>query len=91
LYKASIEAYYFAKDTGLEIDFVISYDGYACLVEAKAKTGNTKSSKTIMKHPDHYGPVKLIKTGDYNIGETGDILTIPQYAVFLLGRHSVKF
>ena len=91
LHKAGIEAYYFAKDTGLEIDFVISYNGYACLVEAKAKTGNTKSSKTIMKHPDHYGPVKLIKTGDYNIGETGDILTIPQYAVFLLGRHNVKF
>ncbi len=54
LSKAGIEAYYFAKETGLEVDFVISYDGFATLVEAKAKNGNSKSSKTIMKNPEHY-------------------------------------
>lgn len=84
LHKAGIDVYYYAKESGLEIDFVICYNSNACLVEAKAKTGNTKSSKTVMKHPEHYGPTKLIKIGDYNIGETGDILTIPHYAVFLL-------
>lgn len=85
LHKSGIEVYYYAKESGLEIDFVICYDANSCLVEAKAKTGNTKSSKTVMKHPEHYGPTKLIKVGDYNIGETGDILTLPHYAVFLLG------
>ena len=83
--------YYFAKESGLEIDFVICYDGNACLVEAKAKNGNTKSSKTVMKHPDHYGPVKLIKIGDYNIGESSAILTLPNYAVFLLGIRLERF
>ncbi|MBR3202180.1 MAG: ATP-binding protein [Solobacterium sp.] len=89
LHKAGIDTYYFAKESGLEIDFVICYDANSCLVEAKAKTGNTKSSKTVMKHPEHYGPTKLIKVGDYNIGETGDILTLPHYAVFMLGYRTV--
>lgn len=38
-------------------------------MEAKAKTGNTKSSKTVMNRPEHYGKTKLIKIGDYNISE----------------------
>ena len=63
LLKAGIEPYYFAKESGLEIDFVISYNGFPTLVESKAKTGNTKSSKTVMNHPEHYGKTKLIKIG----------------------------
>lgn len=85
LNKAGIAPYYYAKASGLEIDFVISYNNYATLVEAKAKTGNTKSSKTVMKNPAHYGKTKLIKIGDYNISENGDIITIPHYMTFVLG------
>lgn len=91
LYKAGIEPYYFAKETGLEIDFVISYMGHATLVEAKAKTGNTKASKTVMKHPEHYGKTKLIKIGDYNVSEEGDIITIPHYLTFALGKLNYDF
>lgn len=91
LTKAGIEPYYFAKDSGLEIDFVISYNGYSTLVEAKAKTGNTKSSKTVMSHPEHYGKTKLIKIGDYNISEVGNIITIPHYLTFVLGKLKYDF
>ncbi len=91
LNKAGIPVYYFAKESGLEVDFVISYDGSSILIEAKSKSGNTKSSKTIMKHPDHYGKTKLIKIGDYNIGEQGDILTIPHYLTFALGKLAYDF
>lgn len=35
--KANIQPYYFAKEIGLEIDFVISYNGFSTLVEAKTK------------------------------------------------------
>ena len=87
LSKANIEPYYFAKESGLEVDFVISYNGYATLIEAKAKNGNTKSSKTIMKNKEHYGKTKLIKIGDYNVGCSEDILTIPHYLTFLLGKY----
>lgn len=91
LNKAGIEPYYFAKESGLEIDFVISYNGFATLIETKAKTGNTKSSKTVMNHPEHYGKTKLIKIGDYNIGEAGDIITIPHYLTFVLGKGKYDF
>lgn len=89
--KAGIEPFYFSKESGLEIDFVISYNGYATLIEAKAKTGNTKSSKTVMKHPEHYGKTKLIIIGDYNISEEGDIITIPHYLTFVLGKIKYDF
>ncbi len=85
--KAGFDVFYFAKETGLGIDFVICYNSFSYLVEAKAKTGNTKSSKTVMAHPDHYGKTKLLKIGDYNVGEKDDIITIPHYMTFLLGRN----
>ena len=91
LIKAGVKPYYFAKESGLEIDFVISYDGYATLVEAKAKTGNTKSSKTVMSHPEHYGKTKLIKIGDYNISKSDDIITLPHYMTFILGKVNYDF
>ena len=90
LYKSDIDVYYYAKESGLEIDFVICYKGYPYLVEAKSKTGNTKSSKTVMKHPEHYGKIKLLKIGDYNVSEDGDIITIPHYMTFLIGKSEKK-
>ena len=91
LNKAGIEPFYFAKESGLEIDFVIAYKGFSTLVEAKAKTGNTKSSKTVMQNPNHYGKTKLIKIGDYNVSEVGDIITIPHYLTFVLGKQEYNF
>ena len=91
LNKAGIDVYYYAKESGLKIDFVISYKGYSTLIEAKAKTGNTKSSKTVMNHPEHYGKTRLIKIGDYNISEEGDIITIPYYLTFVLGKQGYDF
>lgn len=86
LYKANIPVYYFAKNSGLQIDFLISYLGKSTLIEAKAKSGNVKSSKTVMSHPEHYGETRLVKFGDYNIGFENKILTLPYYLVFALGK-----
>ncbi len=91
LYKAGVPLYYYEKESGLEIDFVISYDGFPTLIEVKSKNGNTKSSKQIMNHPDRYGKTKLIKIGDYNISEFGDVITIPHYLTFVLGRVPISF
>ena len=44
--------YYFRKDSGLEIDFIMCYKGEAVLLEVKTKSGNTKSTRTILKHPE---------------------------------------
>lgn len=42
-----------------------------------------------MKHHEHYGKTRLIKIGDYNIGFENNILTIPHYLVFMLGRNEM--
>ena len=82
--KMGRKLYYFHKDSGLEIDFVIRYRGECTLVEVKASTGNTKSTKTILRHPEKYHVYSAIKLGDYNIGRTDQILTLPLYMAFLL-------
>ncbi len=82
--KMGRKLYYFRKDSGLEIDFVIRYCGECTPVEVKATTGNTKSLKTIMNHPEKYHVAHAIKLGDYNIGEMNNILTLPMYMAFLL-------
>ena len=82
--KMGRKLYYFKKNSGLEIDFVIRYMGECCPVECKASTGNTKSLKTILKHPEHYHVTHAIKLGDYNIGISNSILTLPLYMTFML-------
>lgn len=76
--------YYFHKNSGLEVDFVIRYKGECTLVEVKAVTGNTKSAKTILSHPEKYHVYSAVKLGDYNVGRTAQILTLPLYMAFLL-------
>lgn len=82
--KMGRKLYYFHKDSGLEVDFVIRYKGECTLVEVKASTGNTKSTKTILKHPEKYHVKNAIKLGDYNVGRTDNLLTLPLYVAFLL-------
>ncbi|MCD8154878.1 MAG: DUF4143 domain-containing protein [Clostridiales bacterium] len=82
--KMGRKLYYFHKDSGLEVDFVIRYHGECVLVEVKANTGNTKSTKTILRHPEKYHVQQAIKLGDYNVGRNGQILILPLYMAFLL-------
>lgn len=84
--KMGRKLYYYHKDSGLEVDFVIRYCGECMLVEVKAASGNTKSTKTILKHPEKYHVGGAIKLGDYNVGRSGKILTLPLYMGFLLDQ-----
>ena len=82
--KMGRKLYYFQKEGGLELDFLIRYRGECCPVECKARTGNAKSLKTIMKNPDHYHVCHAIKLGDYNVGGDSQVLSLPFYMAFLL-------
>ena len=84
LYKRGGKLFYFSKNGGLELDFVINYLGNSTILEVKAKDGNAKSAKTVMAHPDHYGKTQLIRIKDSNLGESNGILTIPHYMAHLL-------
>ena len=82
--KMDRKLYYYHKDSGLEIDFVIRWRGECALVKVKAETGNAKSAATILKHPEKYHVNQCIKLGNYNVGRSGKILTLPLYMGFLL-------
>ena len=82
--KMGRKLYYYRKDSGLEVDFVIRYDGECTLVEVKASSGNVKSTKTILAHPEKYHVSRAIKLGNYNIGTSDQITTLPLYMAFLL-------
>ena len=84
--KMGRKLYYFHKDSGLEIDFVIRYKGECVLLECKATSGNVKSAKTLLKHPEKYHMNLAIKLGDYNVGDSGQIITLPLYMGFLLNQ-----
>ena len=82
--KLGRKLYYYRKDSGLEVDFVMRYAGECTLVEVKATSGNVKSTKTILAHPEKYHVSKAIKLGDYNVGVSGMVATLPLYMAFLL-------
>ena len=84
LIKKGQRLYYFQKDSGMELDFLIRYKGECVPVEVKARTAQAKSIATVRKHPEKYGVKHFIKFGDYNIGRDGDLLTLPTYMQFLL-------
>ena len=84
LYKRGGRLFYFAKESGLELDFVINYRGESTILEVKARDGNSKSAKTVMAHPEHYGETRLIRIKDSNLGVADGILTIPHYMAHLL-------
>ena len=84
LCKSGQKLYYFHKDSGLELDFLVRFKGECVILEVKAKTGKTKSMTTILRNKDVYHVGNAIKLGQYNVGREGDILTIPLYMGFLV-------
>ena len=82
--KMGRKLYYYHKDGGLELDFLIRYKGKCTPVECKATTGNAKSMRTVLKHPEKYHIESALKLGDYNVGRSERLLTLPLYMTFLL-------
>ena len=76
--------FYYHKEGGIELDFLLRYKGQSTPLEVKATNGNTKSLKTVLAHPEKYDVYHAIKLADTNIGEENGILTLPQYMAFLL-------
>ena len=85
LVKAGFDLYYYSKENStLEEDFFVRNTEDLIPVEVKARNGNSKSLRTLIKsdsYPDIHFGIKLI---DGNIGREGNIQTFPHYLVFLL-------
>lgn len=84
LCKSGQKLYYFQKESGLELDFLVRYKGECIVLEVKAKSGKTKSLKTVLMNKDVYHVNNAIKLGKYNVGREKEVLTIPLYMGFLI-------
>lgn len=83
--------YYKRSDSTLETDFFIRSASSLIPVEVKAKSGKTKSMRTLIdsdKYPDIcYG----FKLSQNNIGHENGIYTFPYFCTFLLKRFMAAF
>lgn len=84
LCKSGQKLYYFHKDSGLELDFLVRFKGECVVLEIKSKTGKAKSLTTVLKNKHVYHVNNAIKLGKYNVGREGGVLTIPLYMGFLV-------
>lgn len=84
LCKSGQKLYYFHKDSGLELDFLVRFNGECVVIEVKSKTGKSKSMTTVLRNKDVYHVNNAIKLGQYNVGRNGEVLTIPLYMGFLV-------
>ena len=84
LCKSGQRLYYFHKDSGLELDFLVRFRNGCVILEVKARGGKAKSMATILKNKGTYHVNNAIKLGRYNVGREGAILTIPLYMGFLI-------
>ena len=84
LCKSGQKLYYFHKDSGLELDFLVRFNNECVILEVKAKGGKAKSMATVLKNKDVYHVKSAIKLGQYNVGREGEVLTVPLYMGFLI-------
>lgn len=84
LCKSGQKLYYFHKESGLELDFLVRFNGECTILEVKSKTGKSKSLSTVLKNENVYHVSNAIKLGTYNVGREGKVLTIPLYMGFLI-------
>jgi predicted AAA+ superfamily ATPase len=82
--KMGRKLYYYHKDSSIELDFVMRYQGKCTPVECKARNGDAKSLKTVLKNFEKYHVEQAVKLGDYNVGRNGAVLTLPLYMGFML-------
>lgn len=83
--KKGKKLYYFSKESGLKIVFILQSDEGVRLLEVKAKDGRTKAASELLKNKEKYRDVKgLIRLKDSNVGSVDNIATYPTYMSFLI-------
>jgi len=92
LVKQGYKLYYYRKeDSTLEEDFFIRSASSLIPVEVKARSGRSKSMKTLISS-GHYPDIKYgIKLSHNNIGHEDKIYTFPYFCAFLLKRFMANF
>lgn len=83
--------YYKREDSTLEEDFFLRSASSLIPVEIKAKTGRSKSLRTLIDSP-HYPDIRYgFKLSMNNLGHENRIYTFPYFCAFLLKRFMASF
>lgn len=83
--------YYKRSDSTLETDFFIRSAKSLIPIEVKAKSGKSKSMKTLISS-DYYSDIRYgFKLSKNNIGHENRIYTFPYFCSFLLKRYMADF
>ena len=90
LHKKGQNLYYFHKDSGMELDFLVRQKGECVPLEVKARTAKAKSMKNALENKPVYHLNHGIIFGDYNVGRDGAILTVPSYMGFFLEFEGIE-
>lgn len=90
LHKKGQNLYYFHKDGGMELDFLVRQKGECVPLEVKARSAKAKSMKSALENKPVYHLNRGMKFGDYNVGRDGAILTVPSYMGFFLEFEGVE-
>lgn len=87
LVKAGAELCYYKKDNStLEMDFLLRSGDDVVPVEVKSENARAKSLKTLIAS-EHYPEIRWgVKVIHGNVGSENNILTLPQWCVFLLPK-----
>ncbi len=83
--------YYKRDDSTLEEDFFIRSKDALIPIEVKARTGKSKSMRTLIES-DKYSDIRYgFKLSSNNIGYSDNIYTFPYFCAFLIKRFVTEF
>ncbi len=73
---------YFKPSDSMEIDLILDSEDGICPIEIKS--GRNKRSTSLKNYIAKYNPTESFRISERNIGDTGDIISVPLYAAFCL-------
>ena len=74
--------YYYKPSESMEIDLI--YDDGNDIIPVEIKSGRHKRSTSLVNYQKQYHPKKMIRFSALNMGNTGELFSIPLYAAFCL-------
>ena len=84
LHAMGTELFYWGVASKSEVDFVV--DGAAGAVPIEVKSGENVTARSLTSYRRKYSPTCVVRISAKHIGEQGDLLSVPLYAVHCLDK-----
>lgn len=84
LHAMGAELFYWGIASKSEVDFVV--DGDAGAVPVEVKSGENVTARSLSSYRQKYSPQRVVRISAKGIGEHGNVLSVPLYAVHCLAK-----